>query len=119
MLAISLPAGKYSIHKISWQGNAVTFEKRKSYSFLIKNGKVNYICGFGVYFKIKEKISDAMSASLDFVLPFYSKQPTYKEFKKFYQKLAKSYSLVSSPVSECVRGQSEKAQKLKRLLTKK
>lgn len=119
LLAMSLPAGKYSIHEISWKGNAVTFEKNKSYNFLIKNGKINYICDFGVYFKTKEKASDTMSANLDFVLPFYSKQPTYKEFKKSYPKIAKNYSLVSSPVSKCVRGQSAKAKELMRLLTKR
>ena len=112
LLAASLPAGKYSIHSISWKDKVMTFEEDNRYKFKIKNAKVNYICDFGVYFKIK----DASVNNIEFVLPFYSKQTTFKEFNKNYPEIAKKYAFTSSPVSNCVRGESENAQQLLRLL---
>ena len=80
LLTVSLPAGKYSIHKVSWGNKDVTYSKPGAYEFLIRNGKVNYICDLGVIFKLKNKNSLATGSAsyLNLVLPMYLKSSTYK-----------------------------------------
>lgn len=118
LLAVSLPRGKYTISEVSWENGVKTFSEQDSFGFLIKNGKVNYICDLGVYFKLKnEAVHNGKSgADLKFVLPVYAKQATYKEFKKNYPEISKKYPFSSSLMSKCVTGKSDKARELTTLL---
>lgn len=118
LLVVNLMQDKYLIHKISWKNKEVTLPEKKSFSFFIKKGKVNYICDFGAYFKNKgdSAVTAEMIPGLDFVLPVYSKQNTYKKFKREFPGIAKKYPVASSLVSMCERNDSKKALELNRLL---
>ena len=119
VLAVSLPKGKYTIHQIAWGNESIYFSKKETFNFLIKKGKVNYICDLGAYFTIKNTNKDLTdkAAKLKFVLPVYLKQSTYLLFKKAYPVVYKKYPFISSPVSMCVRGKSKKALQLTKLLS--
>jgi len=118
LLVMSLMGGKYTVHNISWKNNSAVLSEKETFSFSIKPGKVNYICDFGAYFKFKSKgtVEDDLVPELELVLPVYLKSSTLKEFKARYSTMWKKYPSISSPASQCIRGDSKKALHLKKLL---
>lgn len=118
LLVMSLMNGKYTVQNISWKSNSEALSEKEIFSFSIKPGKVNYICDFAAYFKLKSKgtVAGKLTPELELVLPVYLKSSTHKEFKARYSTMWKKYPSISSPASQCIRGDSKKALHLKKLL---
>lgn len=118
LLVMSLMNGKYTVQNISWKSNSEALSEKEIFSFSIKPGKVNYICDFAAYFKLKSKgtVAGNLTPELELVLPVYLKSSTHKEFKARYSTMWKKYPSISSPASQCIRGDSKKALHLKKLL---
>lgn len=109
----SLPAGKYSIFRMEWDGRTAKYIDNSPYQFEIKKGSVNYICDLNFYFTYPgtDILGFDRGPSSPNILPIDKKQISYKEFKNNYPDISKKYPLISAPISMCVSDSSKQAQK--------